>query len=431
MSFEQTGNFHKYQEYRKIKRSLSVEYKGIDVGKAIAWSLIGIVLDGYKPTIKDYIYLPFLRIDVLKVRKAFETSEVVFSTIYESRKDHSELLSKIQASVKESSILLLAPHLKKYTLNPAVLFFAIKIIFYNAHLKHYSFLSKLSLAFNVLYTCNQVNILNQAFATSNLSSKKYVPFVSAVGIEAILTLYFNTKGVETFHIFHGLFGRYKIKIANDAINGENINTKNALAFGEATKQDIIKDFGFLENNVFVAGNPKYPAKAIKVNTKFKRALVLNGFGFYDKTFVKLIPILDEISASTGIVFDIKPHPNSNLMAFDEVKNSRNLHFISKGQSVGRLLQNSSYDFAITFNTVTYYECMYYNLICLRFAENENLNFEGLNDRFTDRESLLKKIEEFKARDVDSINIDIANLLKNTLGMGINNYNALINEHHFQ
>lgn len=427
MSFETASNYLLYQKYKQIKDSLYYNYRGIDLSKVIAWNLLGLVVFDDKAKLRDFIFLPFMRVDTSKFVKAFSANESVFSTIYNTRKDHAELLAKISSSVSNSDCLTINPHYKSIRVNFIDIIMMAKYIFKNRELKEYSYINRLHLWFYLIYFCNQLRDFEKAFSNIDIKDKKYIPFLSAVGVEALLTLFFNTKGVQTFHIFHGIFGRYKNKIANDIINGENITASNILAFSESTKKDLNRDFGHDLSKVFVAGNPKYPFKEIVVNTRFRKCIVLNGFSFYDKEFVHLLKLLNTVSEETGISFDIKPHPSSKILSYPEIAELKNINFIPKGKTVKELFNQECYDFAITFNTVTYYECMYYNLICLRYGINENLNFEGLNDKFTDKETLLKIIENFKADNVIQLNHNIEQLLINVLGMGKNKYDQIINK----
>jgi len=426
MSFENTNNYHLYQHYKQIKNSLAYNYKGIDLSKVIAWNLLGIVVYGYKAKLKDFIYYPFLRIDTLKLNKSFQLHDTLFTTFFEGRKDYLELLSKISASIDNPAIVPINPHRKSLRINLSETIRLIRFIYGNRQLDGLGLMLKLYLIFMLVYYCHAIDDMKYTFRKANLTNKKYIPFNSAVGIEALLTLFFKSKGVKTFHIFHGIFGRYKIKIANDIINGENINAEYILAYSESTKEDLIRDFGHLPDKIFIAGNPKFPSKEISVNTQFKKCIVLNGFSFYDMEFLTLLTLLNEVALETGITFEVKPHPTSKILLYPEIKNLEHINFIPRGKTIKELFKTEKYDFAITFNTVTYYECMYYNLICLRYSVGENLNFDGLDDRFVNGESLLGRIAYFKNHGQSRLNHDIKQLLIRTLGAGVNNYSNIVN-----
>jgi hypothetical protein len=426
MSFENTLNYSDYTKYKKLKESLCLNYKGIDLSKVIAWNLLGIIVYGSKANFRDLILLPFLKVDPVKFLVAFGQNDSVFSTIYNSRNDHKELLIKICSTVKNSNIIEINPHSISFRINLRNSRKIFTRILQNKLLKEYGVFNRLYLALVALYICNQIDNFENVFRNIDLKNKKYIPFLSSVGVEAALTQFFANKGVTTFHIFHGIFGRYIRLIANDIINGENITSSKILAFSESTKGDLVRDFGYNPSDIYIAGNPKYPSKKISIKTTFKKCIVLNGFSFYDKDFLNLLYLLNDISKEAKIQFEIKPHPTSKILSLINHTNYSNLHFIQNRMTLNELLYNESYDFAIAYNTVTYYECMYYNLICLRYGSNENLNFEGLNDKFYDKASFYSKLQYIKESNITTINNNISNLLVRTLGMGINRYDKYIN-----
>ncbi len=425
MSFENTENYKLFEKYQIIKHSLAIKYKEIDISKVLASDLLGIVMFPSNPKFINYIFLPFLRIDASKFVAAFQNYDTVFSTIYNDRKDHKELLEKIVESTDNSCQINVTPHKKNFIISATAIFWSFKYIFNNVFLKDITFNKKMYLVLRTIYFCHQIETFFSAFSQIDLKEKKYIPFISGVGVEAAFTSFFNYKGVQTFHIFHGLFGRYRIRIPNDIINGENILAKKILAFGTIQSHDLIQDFGCSPVKIEIAGNPKYPFKKIDVSLNFKNCIVLGGFSFYDKEFLLLLKLLNSISLETAISFHVKPHPNSKILSLPEIKDLKNVNFIEKGITLNELFSGNNYDFAITFNTVTYYECMYYNLVCLRYEVNENLDFEGLDDRFVDKKTFLERIEKFKATNKQQLNLKITSLLESTLGMGINNYNTLI------
>ena len=62
-----------------------------------------------------------------------------------------------------------------------------------------------------------------------------------------------------------------------------------------------------------------------------------------------------------------------------------------------------------------------------YSRTENLNFEGLDDRFVNEEQLLEKIEKASKTSTEILSQEAEILLKNVLGYGVNRYNQYINE----
>jgi hypothetical protein len=141
--------------------------------------------------------------------------------------------------------------------------------------------------------------------------------------------------------------------------------------------------------------------------------------------MNLLVLLNQVAEETGIAFEVKPHPSSHILDIPEIKSLGKLIFIQKGKTLKQLLETEHYDFAITFNTVTYYECMYYGLFCLRYSVNENLAFIGLEDKFCDKETLFERINHYKNLNVNDLNNYLTKLLTQTLGMSLDYYGAQI------
>jgi hypothetical protein len=425
MSFKQVSNFNDFLQYKKVKSALNFEYQGIPIEKTIAFELLNTIMFDFEQSALASFKLLFITIKTNVLLDAFIKHDVIFSTAYNSRRDHKNLLESIQKTVTNSTIVDLIPQKLQLSIKLKHFYIAFVHIFLNEYLRHFRLNQKIYLTASVIYVLNLIDELKKTFGGTDISNKKFIPFVSAVGPEALLTIFFNAREVKTFHIFHGLFGRYKIRIANDIVNGENITARWILAFGEVTKNDLISDFGIDPQAILVAGNPKYPAKVISIKQTFKRCLVLGGFKFYDNDFAELLLFLDQTAKVTGIRFDVKPHPNSDVMDRNDVKACLNLNFLLRSTSIQTLLSGEVYDFAISFNTVTYYECMYYGLVSLRYSVNENIDFDGLEDRFFNIESLLARIEYFQSLKSSDLDDMVGRLLTRTLGMGINRYNSII------
>jgi len=427
MSFEDTINFNSYLTYKKIKENLVFNYKGINIIRGAAFNILNICLEQKKNNflniIKHLKYL-FLKIDIKKIYQAFLYKKIIITELC-GRKDHWQMLKMLSTSLPESFIVPLHPHKKDINIKYKTLYKIIKFLYQESLLNNFRLVDKIILAFELTYYCRQIDILEKEFNHFCLPGRAYIPLNSSVGIEAIMTLFFNRHNISTYHIFHGIFGNYKIKIANDIINGENITAAKILAFSETTRKDLIRDFSIRPEIIFTAGNIKYPNKKICLKTTFNRCLVLNGFGIYDHDFIKLLKILDDFSYKTKISFEIKPHPNSFIDFKKNMKWNKYISFIPKHTTLKELFIKRNYDFAITFNTVTYYECMYYDLVTFRYAVNENLDFKGLDDKFDSAETLIKKIKHYQEINLYDLNIQVEDLLIQTFGMGINNYSKII------
>jgi hypothetical protein len=67
------------------------------------------------------------------------------------------------------------------------------------------------------------------------------------------------------------------------------------------------------------------------------------------------------------------------------------------------------------------------MVCFRYSPDENMEFTGLEDRFSDLNSLSNGIEFFSNMGNQILSKKIEELLVDVLGMGINNYGELLNK----
>ena len=220
MSFENTSNFREYDRYLELKRSSSLNYKGVDLLKSLSFELLGAMTTGSGLRFHQYLHFVFLRIDCSKLSEGFESARTVFTTFFKDRHDYSELVRCIQSSVSSSVVVGLNPHKISIKVNLETWLKAIRFYLIKNKISGISFRTRLYMVIRTIYVSNIIDDLDKEFKTKDLKNKNYIPFNSSAGIEATITQYLNSKGVNTFHIFHGLFGRYKISIANDVINGE-------------------------------------------------------------------------------------------------------------------------------------------------------------------------------------------------------------------
>jgi hypothetical protein len=427
MSFEHAENYDQYLKYLALKEAFHVYHRGIDIVKACSMDIIEVVVSNNKNTVKQVVDYLSKRLNVSELMQAFQNYDIVFTTDCPKRKDHIALLQKIRESVKKPSAKVVLSYKRNVFFNVARWIKYYCLIAKQPVLSKAPFLSKLFLASKFIYASNIINVLDKHSKDISYENKKYIPFNLPVYTEAVIAMYVKQKRAVTFHIFHCVYSHNKYKITNDFVLGENFVADYILPFGEINKMDLIHDFHIPEEKIFVAGNPKYPEKRIKAKNSFKYGIVFGTIDRYDEYLAELIPILDEISETEHIKFDIKPHPLSHILESKEVKNAQHITCIPKDVLLYDLLTSGRYDFAVTHNTSAYYECMYYNLIPFRWKKGENHLFEGFDDHFFDKASLLKKIEYYKNQNMEEHSKNMEQLLKKAIGMGVNNYDSIINK----
>lgn len=425
MSFESAINYNTYHKYVNLKNKLRYDYKGINLAVVCAIDFIEIFIDDRKITLRKLAEILFKRLKLRQIKKTFCNYDYLFTSDVPRRKDHEQLIQNIQNDIPNSSYTKLEYYFIPY-FNPIRFYKFLKHLRKEEEIRNIFFLQQFYLAAKFTFYARLIDKLEYTFNKMDLDGKRYIPLNSSAYTESALTMYFNNKKVNTFHIFHGFFGNYKQKIANDVVNGDNITAHNILAMSEKQKEDLVRDFLLDKNRISITGHPKYKGLPTKPKLTFKKCLVLNGISTYDESFLSLLPILEEISEETGIEFSIKPHPLSKISKRYDFSKSK-INIIDKTIGIKDLLSSAKFDFAITHNTSSYYECLYHGLIAFRWDIETNMQFTGLDDKFASKKELLAKIEAFKiySDNADVLYNNIKKILEYNIGIGINNYSKEI------
>lgn len=423
MSFESAHNYSDYQHYRDIKRNIRILYRGINMVDACAIDLIDAIVVHQEIDWRHVCCALLQRIYIKPLKEAFESHRNVFTYGVLRRKDHEALSHAIADSVEDSRWVDLEYRYRPYKSITRFMRFWIYVRSLPISLINRAFLA----ARMAGYSC-VIDDLEKEFKNRNIEGKNYIPFCGPAYHEALMTLYFNSKGVRTFCTFHGIFGRYIKQIANDVVNGENIHSKYVLAFGDTQRQDLIRDFNVDAKKIYIVGSPKYPYHPISLKNMYTSCIILGGIGLYDKDLRELLLVVEDIAKRSDISFALKPHPLSNIQNDDVWKKVTHISLIDKTQTIQSLFASNEYDFAITHNTSSYYECFIAGLKPFRWAKDENIDFEGLDDRFVNGEQLLEKIENASNTPKEILSQEAESLLKNVLGYGLNKYNQYINEY---
>lgn len=421
MSFESAINYNTYHKYVNLKNKLRYDYKGINLAIVCAIDFIEIFIDNRKITFRKLAEILFKRLKLRQIKRSFCNYDYIFTSDVPGRKDHEQLILNIQNDIQNSSYTKLEYYFIP-CFNPIRFYNFLKYLRKEEDIRHIFLTQQFYLAAKFTFYARLIDKLEYTFDKIDLIGKHYIPLNSSAYTESALTMYFNNKKVNTFHIFHGFFGNYEKKIANDVVNGDNITADRILAMSEKQKEDLERDFFLDKDRISITGHPKYKGLPAKPKLTFKNCLILNGISTYDESFMSLLPILEEISEETDITFSIKPHPLSMISKRYDFSHSK-IKIIDKSLGIKDLLSSTKYDFAITHNTSSYYECLYYGLIAFRWDIGTNMQFAGLDDKFANKNELLTKIEAFKfyVDNTDKLHNDIKKLLEYNIGIGINNY----------
>lgn len=419
-------NTKQYEEYQQLKDVLTFNSKGINYGKVLAFDIALVIFSeivnrqSFKSMVKSFFVFP----SVQGLVQHFASHEKLCTYTY-GRKDYE---SQIQESFKEinSIVFICLERLpSKFYVNFRIIIESMVWVFWKMRRTKYSNKTKLYLASKLVMYKSMQRQLEQSNLVVLDASKKYITFNSAVAIENLLTQFFIAKKIPTYSLCHSYFVPYKHFLPIDVINGENLESNYILVWGKTFIKDLQDNYAVSPDKVLVAGSPKYPKKNIAIKQTFKKCIVLLGRVFYDESNIRIIEELRTISQKESILFCIKLHPSLDITRYRQFCDSDALNIIQTKESLTELLASNTYDFAIVNNSTAYYEAMYYNLICFRYAPAENETFLGLDDYFDDADSLQEKIAFFKTADTTALNTQVEQLLQDTIGMGINRYKELL------
>jgi len=416
-----------FEGYLSLKKEYPFSKHEVAFDKVLAVQMVQITYNLVKlntQILKKAARLLFRSLDITALKDAF-TSHKLVSTYIHQRNDYNALMTAYFAGCDDCVQVYLPALPYQAKLSPLNILTAFNYVFLEKHSGSYR--QRFYIACYFTHYLNILDSIRTAFKNIDLRGKKYVPFNSAFDLETLLTQFFAANGVETYHISHGLsYVKYNNTVGFDAINGENITAKNILVWGETSKTDLIKNYAMSGTAISVAGNPKYPFKAINVNSNFKKGILLLGAAIYDANNAILIELVGRLAKIHNIRFEAKAHPFSNTGLLQGTAQSADIELLPQYKTIDEIFQSGNYDFAIAYNTTSYFEAMYYNMICFRYAVDENGELAGLNDKFYDEGSFANQLIFFKEKDINVLNKEIEYILIANLGMGINTYQTILN-----
>lgn len=419
-------DFSLYNKVNSILGNFSLVYYGVDLRKTLSFDLAFYLS---KPHSLSF-YLKCLVKCFMPIHSTFDWSllkdnRIVFSSTTE-RKDYIELIELVRSNFNQSCLLFISRSYCRH--------FVLKNIFTHIYeLKslnkcHCDIFSYLFLASRLLNYCVFIKTLDETKPNYiHLDNTyNYIPLNSSHALESVITQYFNARSVKTFHLCHGLHFSPNIRYFTvDSFNKELITAKTVLSWGE---NFVFNDNKYYKHNYrhVIVGNPKYHYR--KINTSFNsdtcivflaRISCLEGN-------LKLLKMLNSLKNDLSIRFYIKPHPSLDQIMIDKLCNKWGFFVCDKTTTIRELLTTNSFGFAISYESTAYFEAMYYNLVCFRYAYNENENYGDFDNRFLSLKDLKYQIHKYSSIiDKETLSAKIEEVLVKEIGMGINEYRKAI------
>lgn len=411
--FINTENTERYRQYLELRDALRIEHRGIDLATADAADIIEFYVTDSKKDWRHVLAALMQRVETKPLRDALTRKNVLLTFDMKKRADHDELSRMVAERVRDGERVVLT---YKYRLKAML---RLPMMMKKTRKIDTTWKNRLYAACRMAAYACMTDDLDREFKDVDLRGKKYVAFCAPAYTECLLTLYFKSKGMKTYGLSHGNFGRYKKRIANDVVNGANIVSDVEIVFGETQKEDLIRDFDIDKSRIEVAGNPKYLKKDIETQRKkTNTCLIIGGIWEYDNDLRKLLPMIDRVAKESGMAVELRPHPLSRITE-EDLKPFDNIKMADRKVTIQTALNSGRYDTAITHNTSAYYECLYYGLKTMRWGMNENLDFETLDDGFATETEL----KELMRKPTDTEQAEL--LLERVYGVGIDRYTEII------
>lgn len=403
-----------------ILKDFSYNEDGIDFKKAITINAAYCYAmnRGSKYCLLKYLIRFFFPLQEVCFFDAFTKKKILFTSgVY--RKDYDELIQTIRASVPNSSYFHLGSLFKrKFRLPKGFYFNVLKAGFKcRCNIKQ-----KFYLAFKLLDYVEAYKSLKHSGSYVALNADYcYVPLNSANGIENIITQYLNSRGCRTFHLCHGLHFSPNYKFWSiDAFNKELISAQIVLSWGKSFENNDKRLYHHHYHHEIV-GNPKYPVKKICINFATDSCIVFLARVQYSNNNYKLLSVLREYSKNHDTKFYIKPHPTDDMNTLRRISISSGFVLFDDGRTVSEILNSSTFGFAIAYETTAYFEAMYNNLVCFRYAFEENESYGDFDDRFIESSDLKDQVRKYSTMNLMELSSKIQTYLEYEIGMGINRY----------
>lgn len=411
-----------FEKYKKVKQLYNLSYKGYALNRVLALIIWRLVNENYQFKIRHLA--KFLFAFSLEDIKFDSTNHKILSTFGTyGRNDHKEsynyIISTLGSSVSKN--ILVTPQ-KCFHLNFksifCVLYRGIPILH---DIKELNICRKVTLLFETIFWFNTIDILS----VKNFDGvKKYLCFCDSHGLENLLTQHFNNLGIPTYSLTHGCSHIIRKGTESGMLNYENMETSHLLTWGQCTV-DEFHSYGISMDRLFVGGYPK-SNRLIKYKKKcdLKRCVVLLSLHYFYDLNMKLLKLLSNYSDKYE--FTVKPHPASVEYYSDYVK-ANGMKIISSNETINNCISMDKYDWAIAVNTNAYYDVLMKGIICLRFSDGSFDITPGGDDLFENAQQMEMKINRISCISEEDYQNEISDVLKYTIGYGLNNYRSLILE----
>lgn len=403
-----------YNRYKSIKESFDYVYKGYNL-KYLVPGYLTFIFAGESSSARDVFKEFYTGTQLLDLSKISEVKSPHIITYLINRADYKDLADAASKLYPDSDVINIEslPLKKVSCFSFSYIRHICKAfgIVFTRPLKE-SFMTKLFFVGLVTKLLNYIHLLEKSKFPESVAD--YICFNSAYKEESILTLYFKKRNVETITLQHGIFCDFKLFIPFDYINFDNLIADKVLCWGQSTI-DYLSSNGFDKSRLILMGNPKYLTASINhIDKSFTKCLVLLGRAIYIPTNNKLLTVLRDFNRkhNNKILFYIKKHP---FLMDEEHKTfagiADNMIFLGREHQTQEVLRSDMVNFSISVNTTAYYESLALGKLSFRWAESENEEFYGMDDKFNTIEEFELKMKEFELKSDNELKNEMKEVIK--------------------
>lgn len=410
-----------FSRYKKLKGSLSIKYRGIDISQVLAiylwiWSEAKAVDGVEEGETEQAIDFSFLQ-DVSK-------SKIIYFDI--DRKDHQATFHDICSCLNDDYQVIDIAFNIKYKQHKSRVNKWLSRLFVRMAARHYRFTQreKTLLSYRV---CFVLNSIDELYAMKN-QLRHITHFVSYSAIHpwnSLLCQFFKFQHTKVFGLSHAVHYVYTQNVPIHCLNYDNLDVDYSLTWGQYTKDEYLS-FGVKAKDILVAGYPKkIEVQQAKSVNEFKTCLVLLSNPDYDESNKRLLAMLSEQPDS--FTFCLKLHPSCDYDEYAQMACKKDMSIISKDVQLTECFDKERYDFAIAVNTTSYYEVMAAGIPCLRYKDSEayQMTYGAAEDVFDSGEAFARALEWLR-NGIASTYSDVARqTLHYAMGIGENRYGEIL------
>lgn len=342
----------------------------------------------------------------------------------QNRKDHKEVYDYVQEELGEScsynDLNKLIPFRSIHNWSTFLSFFHVLRSFF--FVRFISLGEKLRFAAMVSVSCNTIYELEKQPLQG---VQKYLSMYNSTGLENIITQYMKLKGIPTYSLCEGVYVVEAQNLNYDSVNYRNLETDKLITWGQSVIDDFEKT-GIVRERMVVGGYPhRVETKTFTLSPNFKRCMVLLARRTYHKSNIKLLE--EMASLSKDYKFCLKCHPDSDVDFYTEFAKMHGMEIVPMLKTVNECLHIELFDWAIAVNTSAYYESLMRGIPCFRYYDGSYNLMHGYDlDAFTNAQQLSESMENVKQKmSLGKYQQDIDNVLKYSVGLGINNYKKIL------